>query len=136
VPESSQTLVLRSPRDNVDLVHSFLQTLWATRPDIGDLDRMAFETALIELASNVVEHANSGEGVTCIITVAVDNQYLKGNLSDTAEAGEIQIAGMTMPSTEAESGRGIALVQMLVDELQYERVGDRNIWSFRRDRVQ
>jgi serine/threonine-protein kinase RsbW len=134
LPESSQILVLRSPRDNVDLVHSFLETLWEDRADIGELDRMAFETALIELASNVIEHADGGQGVTCVITVGVEEGHLEASLSDTAEAGEIQVVGRVMPSADAESGRGIALVQMLVDNLKYERVGDHNIWSFRRNR--
>lgn len=135
VIDGKQTLVLRSPRDNVNLVHAFLETLWSTHSDIGDLDRMAFETALIELASNVIEHADGGQGVTCVITVQVDSEKLSAHLSDTAEAGEIQVVGRVMPSADAESGRGIALIQMLVDELQYERVGENNLWSISRNRV-
>jgi serine/threonine-protein kinase RsbW len=136
VTDAGQTLVLRSPRDNVDLVHGFLEQLWLDRPDIGELDRMAFETALIELVSNVIEHADGGQGVTCRITVAVDDNTLVANLSDTAEAGEIQVIGRPMPSVDAESGRGIALIQMLVDDLQYERVGENNLWSISRNRAQ
>jgi serine/threonine-protein kinase RsbW len=135
VTEPAETLVLRSPRDNVDLVHGFLEKLWTAHTDIGELDRMAFETALIELVSNVIEHADSGQGVTCVITVDVDDSTLVANLSDTAEAGEIQVVGRVMPSIDAESGRGIALIQMLVDDLQYERVGEKNLWSISRNRV-
>jgi serine/threonine-protein kinase RsbW len=136
VTEPAETLVLRSPRDNVDLVHGFLEELWTTHTDVGELDRMAFETALIELVSNVLEHADSGQGVTCVITVDVDDSTLVANLSDTAEAGEIQVVGRVMPSIDAESGRGIALIQMLVDDLQYERVGEKNLWSISRNRVE
>jgi serine/threonine-protein kinase RsbW len=136
VTEGKQTLILRSPRDNVNLVHSFLEGLWDIHTDISDLDRMAFETALIELASNVIEHADGGQGVTCVITVRVDGETLSADLSDTAEAGEIQVVGRVMPAADAESGRGIALVQMLVDELQYERVGDNNLWRISRTRVE
>jgi serine/threonine-protein kinase RsbW len=135
VTEPAHTLVLRSPKDNVNLVHSFLEVLWADRLDVGELDRMAFETALIELVSNVIEHADTGQGVTCNITVSVDDSTLVANLSDTADAGEIQVSGRVMPDTDAESGRGIALIQMLVDDLQYERVGEKNLWSISRNRV-
>ncbi|PRY68143.1 serine/threonine-protein kinase RsbW [Glaciihabitans tibetensis] len=134
--EPAQTLVLRSPRDNVDLVHGFLERLWVAHADIGELDRMAFETALIELVSNVIEHADTGHGVTCVIGVTVSATTLVANLSDTADAGEIQVVGRLMPSVAAESGRGIALVQMLVDDLQYERVGEKNLWSMSRNRVE
>lgn len=134
--EGTRTLILRSPRDSVNLVHDFLERLWQIHSDIGELDRMAFETALIELASNVIEHADDGRGVTCVITVQVDGEKLSANLSDTAEAGEIQVVGRVMPSADAESGRGIALVQMLVDDLQYERVGENNLWSIRRNRLE
>jgi serine/threonine-protein kinase RsbW len=136
VSDAGQTLVLRSPRDNVDLVHGFLEQLWSDRSDITDLDRMAFETALIELVSNVIEHADGGQGVTCVITVTVNDNTLVAKLSDTAEAGEIQVVGRPMPSTDAESGRGIALIQMLVDDLQYERVGENNLWSISRNRAE
>jgi serine/threonine-protein kinase RsbW len=136
VIEPAETLILRSPRDTVDLVHGFLEGLWITHPDIGELDRMAFETALIELVSNVIEHADGGQGVTCVITVNVDDSTLVANLSDTAEEGEIQVVGRVMPSVDAESGRGIALIQMLVDDLQYERVGEKNLWSISRNRVE
>jgi serine/threonine-protein kinase RsbW len=136
VTKSAETLVLRSPRDNVDLVHGFLEEVWTTHADISELDRMAFETALIELVSNVIEHADSGQGVTCVITIDVNDSTLVANLSDTAEAGEIQVVGRVMPSLDAESGRGIALINMLVDDLQYKRVGKKNLWSISRNRVE
>ena len=40
-----------------------------------------------------------------------------------------------LPDASAESGRGLALVGMVVDELRYEREGDRNRWTVRRGRV-
>jgi len=39
-----------------------------------------------------------------------------------------------MPAELAESGRGMALIQALVDDLHYERVGDRNLWSIEKKR--
>jgi len=95
---------------------------------------MAFETALIELASNVIQHSETDSGVTCVLSIGVEADRLFARLSDTADAGGITLAGHTMPGDLAESGRGIALIQALVADLRYERVGDRNLWSFERKR--
>lgn len=124
------TLVWVAPPDDVNAVHEFLNGLWSRLPDVSEPDRMAFETAIIELASNVVEHAEARDGwVSCVLTVHHDGEELCAELTDTAEAGSFRLVPMVMPATDAESGRGIALVQATVDDLRYERIGDRNRWS-------
>ena len=40
-----------------------------------------------------------------------------------------------MPEELAESGRGIALIQALVDELEYVRSGSSNHWRISRSRT-
>lgn len=40
-----------------------------------------------------------------------------------------------MPDAFAESGRGIALIQALVTDFDYERTASRNLWSIRKDRA-
>jgi serine/threonine-protein kinase RsbW len=134
VTEATRTLTLQAPPDDVDAVHELVARLWDDRPDIGDLDRMAFETALIELTSNVIEHADHGEGVTCVVRVTADERTLSARLSDSAEPGDFRLTHREMPGVDAESGRGLAMVQLLCDELTYERVGDENVWSVRRTR--
>ncbi len=103
---------------------------------MGALDRMAFETALIELASNVIEHADTGQGVTCIVSVTVDDGVMSARLRDGSEPGDFRLTAREMPGADAESGRGLAMVQMLCDELTYERVGGENVWSVRRTRIE
>jgi serine/threonine-protein kinase RsbW len=134
VTETTRSLTLRAPGDDVDAVHEFIEHLWEERPDIGDLDRMAFETALIELTSNVIEHADHGDGVTCVVRVTADERSLSARLSDSSEPGDFRLSHRDMPDVDAESGRGLAMVQLLCDELTYERVGDENVWSVRRTR--
>jgi hypothetical protein len=51
-----------------------------------------------------------------------------------AEPGDFRLTHREMPGVDAESGRGLAMVQLLCDELTYERVGDENVWSVRRTR--
>jgi serine/threonine-protein kinase RsbW len=134
VTETTRSLTLQSPPDDVDAVHELVAGLWDARPDVGDLDRMAFETALIELASNVIEHADHGQGVTCVVSVTVDGDVMRARLADGAEPGDFRLVPRDMPGEDAESGRGLAMVQLLCDELTYERVGDENVWSVRRTR--
>jgi serine/threonine-protein kinase RsbW len=136
VTETTRTMTLQAPPDDVDAVHELVARLWDDRPDVGDLDRMAFETALVELASNVIEHADSGEGVSCVVSVTVDDGTMSARLRDGAEPGDFRLAPREMPGVDAESGRGLAMVQLLCDELTYERVGDENVWSVRRTRIE
>ncbi|MBF4621820.1 ATP-binding protein [Clavibacter sp. VKM Ac-2542] len=134
--ETTRSLTLQSPPDDVDAVHELVAGLWDDRPDVGALDRMAFETALIELASNVIEHADDGQGVTCVVSVTVDDGVMSARLRDGSEPGDFRLTAREMPGADAESGRGLAMVQMLCDELTYERVGGENVWSVRRTRIE
>jgi serine/threonine-protein kinase RsbW len=136
VTETTRSLTLQSPPDDVDAVHELVAGLWDDRPDVGALDRMAFETALIELASNVIEHADDGQGVTCVVSVTVDDGVMSARLRDGSEPGDFRLTTREMPGADAESGRGLAMVQMLCDELTYERVGGENVWSVRRTRIE
>ncbi|MET0934040.1 MAG: ATP-binding protein [Mycetocola sp.] len=129
------TFLFSSPPTDVDAVHDFLVDVWVSHPDIDEMDRMSFETALIELASNVIQHADTGDGVTCVLSVSADSGELRAQFSDTAEAGGFRIRTATMPDELAESGRGLAFMQMLVDEVRYERVDERNVWSLVKKRA-
>ncbi|MCS5733830.1 ATP-binding protein [Herbiconiux daphne] len=132
--EERKSLVFSSPPDDVDAVHEFLETVWAQNPGVSEFERMAFETALIELASNVIQHAAGVTGVTCVLSVTADENGLAATLADTADEGGIVLLDREMPDELSESGRGIALIQALVDELNYERVDERNVWTITRAR--
>lgn len=122
-------LEFTSPPDDVDGVQDFVERVWAASPHVGDMDRMAFETALIELASNVIQHAGEGQGVTCVLTLSTDDGRITATLSDTAEKGHVSLVVGEMPDAFAESGRGLPLVEALVDTMTFERVDARNVWT-------
>ena len=126
------TLRMSSPPDDVDTVHGLLEKVWADAPGVAPMDRFSFETALIELASNVIRHADSGSGVCCTLTVEAFADRIQATLSDTGEPGDFQLVGHTMPDALSESGRGIPLIEALVDELLYNREGDSNLWRITR----
>ncbi|WP_260855597.1 ATP-binding protein [Curtobacterium sp. 9128] len=123
-----------SPPDDVNAVHDFLAAVWGSEPSVGPEDRMAFELALVELASNVVEHAGGGGRVACSLALAVSADGLEARLTDDGRPADVDVAGAALPDASAESGRGLALVGMVVDEFRYERADDRNRWTVRRGR--
>lgn len=128
------SLDLSCPPDDVTAVHTFLERVWGTEPSVSAEDRMALELALVELASNVIEHGAAGTGVSCTLRLDVGADAVEANLVDDGVPVPVDPSVARLPDALAESGRGLALVQMVVDDLRYERVGDRNRWTVRRGR--
>ncbi len=129
---TTRTAVVTVPPRDLTAVHELLQALWADLPDLEPLDRFAFETALVELAGNVMEHADAGAGLTCEIRVTAEDDALAASLQDTGRAAVVDLEKRAMPDPLAERGRGIPLVQRLVDDLAYERDGAVNRWRIAR----
>lgn len=123
-----------APPADVTIVHDFLDGVWRSDSSLTEDERMAFELALVELTSNVIQHADGGDGVSCRLLLRVDAESLSAHLSDTGEPGNIRLSEREMPDELSESGRGLALVQLMVDELGYERVGSSNLWTIRKSR--
>jgi serine/threonine-protein kinase RsbW len=113
-------------------VHATLASLWAERTDVDEMDRMMFETALIELASNVIQHASSSTTIICRLDVTADDSTLSATLVDTADPPSIDTEAREMPDEFAESGRGIPFIQALVD---HSRESGRNVWTISRSRT-
>ncbi|HEX5729978.1 ATP-binding protein [Microbacterium sp.] len=131
---TERALTFRTPPDGVDLVHAALTSLWKERGDIDEMDRMMFETALIELASNVIQHATSSTAVVCRLEVTADDEVLRAVLIDSADPPGIDDGPRRMPDEFAESGRGLAFIQALVDEFEHHRAEGRNVWTISKRR--
>lgn len=111
----------------LDGLHALLGALWEEadrqeRPVPAD-HRLAFSTALAEVAANALEHAGAA---SLLVVVSARPDSLTGWLQYTGEPFE---GAGTSPDDELpESGRGLGLVEMLVDEVAYERDGPLNRW--------
>lgn len=123
---------MTSPPDNVDLVHDLLSQVWDNSPFVPVADRIRFETALIELVSNVVRHADDGTGVSCSLRIDASRGEVEARLSDSGVPGDIELGDATMPGGDAESGRGLALIKSLVDDVDYTRTAGENHWRISR----
>ncbi|MFN3707643.1 SpoIIE family protein phosphatase [Microcella sp.] len=134
----TRTVRLIAPPDTVDTVHDLLDELWPSVPNVSPRDRMALDTAIIELAANVIQHANRGKSISATLTVIAFRDRIEVTLSDSGEIGEVDIEGRSMPAPEslAESGRGIALMKALVDTIEHRRVDGFNHWTLVRAREQ
>ena len=55
--------------ESLEQVHELLAALWADDA-MPALDRMHFETAVAEVAANIVEHATRGTAVTLVLRVS------------------------------------------------------------------
>jgi serine/threonine-protein kinase RsbW len=127
------TLRMATPPGDVNTVHDMLEQVWNDVPEIGAEDRFKFEVALIELASNVMRHADSGDGVVCALVIQTHPDRITATLSDSGEPGNVTLVGRAFPEDAlAESGRGIPLIQALVDELTYDCDDGFNHWRITR----
>jgi serine/threonine-protein kinase RsbW len=126
-------ITFRTPPDNINVVHSALESFWSEE-SVDDMDRMMFETALVELVSNVIQHGTSSTTIICALTLSSDEEILKADLEDSASPPRIDLSARDMPDEFAESGRGLAFIQALVDDFDYHRVADRNCWTIAKRR--
>ncbi|MBC7725821.1 MAG: ATP-binding protein [Burkholderiaceae bacterium] len=131
---TERTIVFRTPPDGVEKVYRALAALWEDRTDVNEEERMMFETALIELVSNVVQHASSTTTVMCELGLEATERILRAVLVDTAEPPLVDTQRRAMPDEFAESGRGIPFIQALVDSFDHEREQGRNVWTIAKHR--
>ncbi|MFY9350217.1 MAG: ATP-binding protein [Sphingobium sp.] len=94
-------------------------------PDAALID---LELALVEAANNIVIHGYAGRDDGVIeMTVAHDEAAIMLDLwDDGARMPEGQLSACRPFSLDAESGRGIGIIQSCIDDIAYNREGDRN----------
>lgn len=92
-----------------------------------DRELMLFETALGEIGSNVLTHGRPGGAQAVDYALRLEGGTVVASLSDWGPPVHEHLA-REMPAVESEDGRGLAMARTLLDELGYERHGDRNHW--------
>ncbi len=122
-------IALTSPKERSDAIHSQLERVWVEAPHVNSADRFSFETALIELVSNVFNHGDFDVAPSCVVTLNTYPDRIECSVVDSGSPRNLQIAGHSTTDEIAESGRELLLIQALVDELSYIREGDLNRWQ-------
>ena len=122
--------------ETLDLLHDLLERVRREHPELDAGDLMMFETAVIEVAGNVVEHGRPAGSVTWAFRLAVRPDRLEAQLSDSGEEYPGGTWGTSMPADLLqEDGRGLALATAVLDSLQYERSDAANHWTMLRRRA-
>ena len=129
---NSYRAVVHSPPDTVDDAHDFLATIWEQRPDIDAGERVAIETALSELVTNVIQN-NPHRPVFCEVTLIVTPEELLLRTADTGDPLPATPAP-SMPDTDAEHGRCLALIELITDGLDYHHEDSVNVWQVTKHR--
>jgi serine/threonine-protein kinase RsbW len=122
---------------SLDEVHALFARLWAEAGDVKPPDRIAFETAVAEVAANIVEHAARGEAVAMRLLLRAPDDRVEAHLEDLGypyDAGAGPAPAPTEDGELPEHGRGLVIARALTDELVYERDGGVNRWFLLRRR--
>ena len=131
---ASRTFRGPAAEEAIESVHNDLDSLWLDVPFVGDMDQMTFTTAVIESASNIVQHAEpvGQDPVELGVDIEVQPALLQARVS--AYHAKPPFGPMTpgSPDQEAESGRGLALIEALVTTVTFERQDVTNTWVLTR----
>ncbi|MBT2586702.1 ATP-binding protein [Arthrobacter sp. ISL-95] len=125
-----------SNEEAIQAIHNELDALWDDASFVPDMDRMTFATAVIEAAANIVQHALpvAEKPVEIAVDISVRPTRLIARVSafNAREpfANDMQAS---MPDSDAESGRGLALIEALVTTMTFERQDGTNTWILTRD---
>lgn len=133
---TARRLELSGPADPeiLQLVHAMLENLWTANPEVSEADRARFETAVIEILANIVEHAYAMDEDTrraerrFHIAMFVTPREVVATLADNGKPMPLELADVAMPGGLAEHGRGLAMASAALDDLEYDRVDGRNQW--------
>ncbi|WP_434993506.1 ATP-binding protein [Arthrobacter sp. Ld5] len=141
-----RTLEEPAAEQAIEDLHVLLEQLWLDAAFVPAPDQMAFTTAVIEAASNVVQHGVAADGATLLLgvelTVAVER--LRAVISEIGAAPLDPVPDLTGPAGPGpdddalledydESGRGLSMIRALVTTVTVERAGDTNVWVLSRD---
>jgi serine/threonine-protein kinase RsbW len=134
VPTSPPELTFTGPArpECLDAIHELLDRLWDVRTGVGDTDRAMFTTAVLEIANNVVTHNGPDAPVLLSLSVSADAGVLRAELCDNGSPAIVDTEMAPLSDDLAESGRGLALARMALDDFRYERAQQQNRWQLER----
>lgn len=113
--------------DHLEAVHDALARFWSLLEEAPDQRwRLLFETAVAEIAANIIEHANPPYFTMRIRrgTESVIAEFTDSGKGWDGPSGPAAI----LDDLTAERGRGLSLAGTAVDEVAYERQGLVNHW--------
>lgn len=119
----------------VDQVLDALDSLYRDAGDISEEDSMFFSLAVSEIVTNIVTHSGckGDSDVTVTANLIIEEAALSARFEDDAAPVAIPLDEAELPDELAESGRGLAIAKMALDQLSHE-VDNGHIWTLVRKR--
>ncbi|WP_323959212.1 ATP-binding protein [Arthrobacter sp. JZ12] len=116
-------------------LHDELDRFWHGLDEVPFEDQMAFTTAVIEAASNVVEHGVPLDGGLRLgVELSATPTRLQARILEiNAAAHPDPLSSAGDNPGDAESGRGLFLINALVTTVTVERQGNTNVWVLSRE---
>jgi serine/threonine-protein kinase RsbW len=111
----------------IDELHDLFARVGEERGEVSPTDLMLLETAVIEIAGNVIRHGRPAGSITMAVTLDVSDASLDVWIRETGDPPP-DTPSYAMPDVEAESGRGLPLCAAILDTFDYQRVDDTNLW--------
>lgn len=117
----------------LEALHEACGRLWAAVPEVPEADRTRFETAVVEIATNIVRHTRGADGgpVRAVAELRAVDHELEATFEDDGVAMDVDLVPPE-PDDLAVSGRGLLLIRRAVDSLSFAREGDHNVWRIAR----
>lgn len=107
--------------------------VWWDGLGVDDLARrFALETAVAEIAANIVEHTARTDrqaGRRYTVELRATEQAYTAVLRDNGLPVDLDLSAVTMADVDAESGRGLALAIAALDRLEHRHEGGHNVWT-------
>ncbi|GAA3602968.1 ATP-binding protein [Agrococcus terreus] len=117
----------------VEQVLDALERLYEAADDVAADDRVLFQLAVSEVATNIAEHGLPPGSVRVRVRLEVAPERLAASFVDTARPASVDLDEAEMAAPLEESGRGLAMAVAALDEFTHERSGG-NTWSLVRRR--
>ena len=127
-----RVIVVPMTLESIDVVQTEFDAWWTAVGEQSTSLRFSFETAVVEIATNIVEHTRRAEGRAGIgysIELTADETQLTAVFRDNRMPADIDLSTITMPDLEDESGRGLAFALAALDSVEYRHVDGRNFWT-------
>lgn len=121
--------------DSLQELHALLEQIGTEHPQVDESDLMMFETAVIEIAGNVIEHGTPSGQVVFVFHFTIHQDRLECRLSDTSARPVPAIDTPSMPQDPSnEDGRGLALAHAVLDRMECRHEDGINHWTLVRNR--
>lgn len=127
-----RVVIVPATIESIDVVQAEFAEWWTELGEPSTETRFKFETAVVEIATNIVEHTHRAEGASgrgYSLELTGGASEVTAVFEDNGKPADIDLSTVTMAGIDDESGRGLALAIAALDSLDYRRASGRNIWT-------